>query len=173
MLVGPQRTPEQIEAWNRSQEEARQVFRNRDEALQEGAERGMALAPIRQALIVELGREPTRQEIIQRQREEYARLARGRGLPEGSTTVELADPDPNFDRLFSHSPPAAPHEDRLTESILSRLTNDLGALGFPPESISIDRSIEGSQSLTIHMPMTQLTQLTGPGHSSVIFTQRR
>jgi hypothetical protein len=52
---------------------------------------------------------------------------------------------------------------------LSRLNEDLTALGFPPESISIERSIEGGTSLTIHMPMTMQTQLTGPGHSSVTF----
>jgi hypothetical protein len=53
---------------------------------------------------------------------------------------------------------------------LSRLNEDLTALGFPPESISIERSIEGGTSLTIHMPVTMQTQLTGPGHSSVTFS---
>jgi hypothetical protein len=70
-------------------------------------------------------------------------------------------------------PPSTSGEDLVfdsTESILSRLTNDLGVLGFPPESISIQRSIEGGTSLTIHMPVTLQTQLTGPGHSSVTFT---
>lgn len=43
-------------------EDAQLVLRNREEGLQESAERGRALAPIRQALITELGHEPTRQE---------------------------------------------------------------------------------------------------------------
>lgn len=262
VLVGPQRTPEQIEAWNRSEEEARQRIRSRDEALREGAERGRALAPIRQALIVELGREPTRQEIqdawqtlrhnetmtetrdrLRAQEELEAAVHRGDrtewaqlvsrhfsntvpswmleaerdllqrrlgreptldelnqvlteaeirlrenqtdsndwppGVPEEqrhlAPTLEEARAFVHGDFLSPPSPPAASHEEfSVTRSILTRIADDLGALGFLPESITIERSIEGAaQSLTIHMPMTQLTQLTGPGHSSVIFTNRR
>jgi hypothetical protein len=279
--------------------EARQAFRNRDEALREGAEPGLDLAPIRQALLAELGREPTMQDVYDRQAQEELEAAMHRGdrpeTPAGGfpgttaewaryfvrtvprwvidhernllqrslgreptleelnqvllaaevrrresptlnmqpsqrelvdlstavdeesrrravsqlnrrramyaqiareSTVEQVDSDwppgvpaeqrhlaPTLEeaRAFVHgdflspSPPAAPHEEfSVTRSILTRIADDLGALGFLPESITIERSIEGAaQSLTIHMPVTQLTQLTGPGHSSVIFTQRR
>lgn len=390
VLVGPQRTPEQVAAWQQALEDTQQVLRRREEGLQAGVERGLALAPIRQALITELGREPTLQETqdayntlqqyatvpetqeeleaevhrgdrvperdrrrieyarlafeeglpgspdqamieipqglrsvnqrlqevlgrdpnmrevlagIQREREldrplsvteindllrelsdlelrehsssserflavicrrlfqelgrsptsnelreaflaqggtaeqmmegirqalrnrsassptepadpsvlgrqplasyfpswtapgsseffdrqaEYNRLAVAAGLPEGSITVERADPDlvriaeqvrnifqnGHYDPLSHSAPPRAADPDYNTRdgNALSNLTDALGALGFPPESISIERSIEGGTSLTIHMPMSMQTQLTGPGHSSVTFT---
>lgn len=125
---------------------------------------------------------------LNRRRAMYAQIAR-------ESTVEQVDSDwtpgvpaeqrhlaPTLEeaRAFVHgdflspSPPAASHEEvNLTESILSRITHDLGALGFPPESISIERSIEGGSSLTIHIPESMITQLTGPGYRSVILTNRR
>ena len=116
---------------------------------------------------------------IQRRREEYARLAREMNIPDESLDIGSLTPQEQVIelqnmRVLAHgNAPGAPPEDRLTNFILNRITQDLGALGFPPEFITIDRSLEGDTSLTIHMPITQLTQLTGPGHSSVIFTQRR
>ncbi len=59
----PQRTPEQIAAWLQASEDAQLILRNREESLQARTEMGRALAPIRQALITELGREPTRREV--------------------------------------------------------------------------------------------------------------
>ena len=155
------------------------------EAYQQGREEGLRI----------LNDNPSQE--LQRRREEYARLAREAGLPEGSITVERAYPDlvnfldgvPPEQRLLvaslaagelarggftRPSAPAVPSVTRSNEeNILTRLTNDLGALGFPPESISLERSVNGGTSLTINMPVTLQTQLTGPGHSSVTFTQRR
>ena len=83
----------------------------------------------------------------------------------------------NSEGLFTH--PTAPAEPEMVtgyptiDNLLARLNENMTALGFPPESITVEHSLEGASSLTIHMPVTQLTQLTGPGHSSVIFTHRR
>jgi hypothetical protein len=172
-------------------------------------------------------------EELQRRREEYARLAQAAGLPEGSITVDRADPDlidridrfqlatipegmiesvrQNLQRDLGHNPdqdelrralmeseerryvahlleqhpgpfvrPSAPavpsplrYEGSQEETILTRLTNDLGALGFHPESISLERSIDGGTSLTFHMsPSYELETDSGPDEVSVTFSHR-
>jgi len=173
------------------------VFRGR--LLQLYPDPGRDFAPIRQTLSTHLGREPNIQEIQDAYNKEAIRtLSQYNPVPETQEELEALRPEtPAGESLGNRVDPT--HADihqalidglgrdptiqemseaysyltrgfNLTEHLLNRITHDLGALGFPPESITIDRSIEGdAQSLTIHMPRTQQTQLTGPGHSSVTF----
>lgn len=163
-----------------------------------GEERSEALQQLRRILTDNPSPE------LQRRRAEYARLARGAGLPERSITVDRAIPE-EFDQTFSHSSgwpgaaierlreqlrqgpfqrPSAPAEPRAlrpgegnnqsdrTENILSQLTEALTALGFPLQSITIERSME-RQRLTLHMsPSYELETDSGPDEVSVTLTPR-